>query len=105
MEYKYNNEASGTGLVKNAIPWIAAIAVSLIPSSNYEIPKQVSINYGDYSEFNTQSFINVKSQIDENGQSEVLFSFANKLAENTKDLDNDIAQIISNDFWEMYDRF
>ena len=105
MEYTYNNNASGTGLVKNAIPWIAAIAVGLIPISNYEIPKQVSINYGDYSELNTHSVSEVKSQISENEQAEILNSFAIKLAENTKDLDNDIAQIISNDFWEMYDRF
>ncbi len=34
-----------------------------------------------------------------------LRNYCNELLENTKDLDVDVAQIISNDFWEMYDRF
>jgi len=99
MEYKYSN---GTGLVKTAL---TVFAISLMPSGNHVIPQQVSVNYGDYAETNTQSVISSHSRISENEQAEILFSFASRLAENTKDLDVDIAQIISNDFWEMYDRF
>jgi hypothetical protein len=105
MEYKYIDVTGGTGLVKTALPVIAVFALSLIPNSNHIIPQQISVNYGKYAETNTQSVVSSNSRTGENEQAEILFSFASRLAENTKDLDVDIAQIISNDFWEMYDRF
>lgn len=105
MEYKYTDRTSGTGLVRTALPFIAAIAFSLIPSDNYIIPRQTSVSYGDYAETNTQSVMSSNSHLSEDEQVEILLSFASKLSENTKDLDMEIAQIISNDFWEMYDRF
>ncbi len=103
MEYKYIDGTGGTGLVKTALPFLAVFALNLMPSNNHIIPQQVSANYGEYAETNTQSVISSNSQTSENEQAEILFSFASRLAENTKDLDVDIAQIISNDFWEMYD--
>ncbi len=105
MEYKYIDMTGGTGLVKAALPIIAVFALSLIPDSNHIIPQQNSINYGEYAEINTQAVVNSSVQMNENEQAEILLSFAAKLTENTKDLDVDIAQIISDDFWEMYDRF
>jgi hypothetical protein len=103
MEYNYIDVTGGTGLVKTALPVIAVFALSLIPNSNHIIPQQISVNYGEYAETNTQSVVSSNSRTGENEQAEILFSFASRLAENTKDLDVDIAQIISNDFWEMYD--
>ncbi len=105
MEYNYIDGTGGTVLVKTALPFVAVFALSLMPNSNHIIPQQISVNYEEYAETNTQSVIGSNSRMNENEQAEILFSFANKLAENTKDLDVDIAQIISNDFWEMYDRF
>jgi len=105
MEYNYIDRTGGTGLVKTALPFIAMFALSLMPNNNHIIPQQISVNYGEYAETNTQSVVSSHSRMSENEQAEILFSFANKLAENTKDLDVDIAQIISDDFWEMYDRF
>ncbi|MGI8543326.1 MAG: hypothetical protein ACR2MD_07565 [Aridibacter sp.] len=101
MEYTYIDRASETGFVKTAL--MTVLAVSLVPSSNHFIPQQTSINYGEHAETNTQAVVESNSQISENEQAEILLSFANKLAKKTKDLDNDIAQIISDDFWEMYD--
>ncbi|MGI8495537.1 MAG: hypothetical protein ACR2L1_09540 [Pyrinomonadaceae bacterium] len=103
MEYKYIDLTDGTGLVKTALPFIAVFALSLMPSTNHIIPQQIATNYGEYAENNTQSVVSSYSQMSENEQAEILLSFASKLAENTKDLDKDIAQIISDDFWEMYD--
>lgn len=105
MTVEYIDKASGTGLVKSGLSLMAVLAVSLMPSTNHNIPQQIATNYGEYTENNTQSVVNSYSQMSENEQAEILLSFASKLAENTKDLDVDIAQIISNDFWEMYDRF
>jgi len=82
---------------------MAAIVVSLVPNNNYEIPQSSAVNYGDYSEMETQFVIGLNSQINENKHAEILLSFASKLAENTKDINVEIAQIIINDFWEMYD--
>lgn len=105
MEYKYIDMTGGTGLVKTALPFIAVFALSLVPNSNHIIPQQITTNYGEYAENNTHSVITSNSVMSEDEQAEVLLSFANKLVGNTKDLDVDIAQIVSNDFWEMYDRF
>lgn len=101
MEYTYIDRASETGFVKTAL--MTVLAVSLVPSGNHNIPQQTSVSFGEYAEMNTQAVVKSNSRISENEQSEILFSFATTLAENTKDLDNDIAQIISDDFWEMYD--
>jgi hypothetical protein len=103
MEYKYIDMTGGTGLVKTALPFIAVFALSIIPNSNHNIPQQIATNYGEYAETNTQSVVNSNSRLGENEQAKILLSFASRLTENTKDLDKDIAQIISDDFWEMYD--
>lgn len=103
MEFEYIDKASGTGLVKSGLSLMAVLAVGLMPSSNHIIPQQNAVSYGEYAEMNTQTVINANSRISENEQAEILHSFASKLTENTKDLDKDIAQIISDDFWEMYD--
>lgn len=105
MEYTYIDRANETGLAKTGLSLIAFLAVGLMPSSNHLIPQQTLVNYEEYAEKSTQIVVESNSQVNATEQSEILLSFANKLAENTKDLDNDIAQIISNDFWEMYDRF
>jgi hypothetical protein len=89
--------------VKTGIYSLAVLAVGLMPSTNHFIPKQTTVSYGEYAEMNTQTVIKSNSSINEKEQSEVLLSFAERLSENTIDLDKDIAQIISNDFWEMYD--
>lgn len=104
MEYEYFNKIDGTSLVKTGI-LMAAIATGLMPSSNYIIPQQTSVNYEEYTETGTQSVIVLNSKMREDEQVDILLSFADKLAQNTKDLDLEIAQIISDDFWEMYDRF
>ena len=101
MEYTYIDRASETGFVKTAL--MAVLAVSLMPSGNHTIPQQISVSHEKYAETNTQAVIESDSHISEKEQATILLSFASKLAENTKDLDKDIAQIISNDFWEMYD--
>ncbi len=103
MEYNYIDGTGGTGLVKTALPVIAVFALSLMPNSNHIIPQHISVNYGEYAETNTQSVVGSNSRTGENEQAEILFSFASRLAENIKDVDVEIAQIISNDFWEMYD--
>ncbi len=102
MEHEYFNKSSATGLVKT-VAFMAVIAVSLIPRNNYQIPNQTSAGYEDYAKMETQSFKDVSLPKIEREQSKILLSFASKLIENTKDLDVEIAQIISNDFWEMYD--
>ena len=103
MEYKYIDKASETGLVKTGLSLIAVFGVSLMPNSNHLIPQQNSINYAEYAEANTQPVMISNSSTNENEQAKILLSFANKLAGNTKDLEVDIAQIISDNFWEMYD--
>ena len=103
MKYNYIDATGGTGLVKTTLPFIAVFALSLMPNSNHYIPQQIITNYGEYAENNTQPVTNSNSQMSQNEQAEILLSSANKLAGNTKDLDNDISQIISNDFWEMSD--
>lgn len=108
MEYNYIDRTNETGFVNRIVfngGLMAMFAMSIVPNSNHIIPQQISVNYGEYSEMNTQSVVIIDSRIGENEKIEILLSFASKLAENTKDLDNDIAQIVSNDFWEMYDRF
>jgi len=97
MEYKY---IDGTGLVKTAL---TMVALSLMPSGNHVIPQpqQVSANYGDYAETNNHLIISSNSRTSESEQAKILSSFANRLVENRKDVDEDVAQIISNDFWEM----
>jgi hypothetical protein len=105
MVDEYLDKTSATGLVRTAFPFIAAIAVSLMPSDNYPIKPQVSLNYGDYAKANTQSVINTNSQLSENEQAEILFEFANKLVGNIQDMDYEIAQITSNRFFDMYENF
>jgi len=102
MEYEYFSKSSATNLVKT-IAFMAASAVSLIPSCNYQIPNQTSAGYEDYAKIGTQPFADVELSKTEREKSEIFLSFTGKLIENTKDLDVEIAQIISDDFWEMYD--
>ena len=90
-------------MARTALPYIALFALSLMPSDNHTIPQQIAVSYGEYAENNLQPVIRFNSRMSEDEQAKILFSFASRLAENTKDLDVDIAQIISNDFWEMYD--
>jgi len=104
MEYEYLGKVDGTNLVKTGI-LMAVIAAGVMPSANYSIPQQTSMNFEEYAETNTQSVIASNSRTKEDEQIKILLSFADKLAGNTKDLDIEVAQIISNDFWEMYDRF
>lgn len=103
MENDYYTK--GTSLVKTALLIIPVITGSLVPSVNCEIPQQKTPIFEDYAQLEKQSTTAIVSKMAEKEQAEILLSFANKLAENTKDLDNDLAQIISDDFWEMYDRF
>ena len=106
MEYNYIDRTNETGVVSRIVfngGLMAMFAMSLVPINNYRIPQPIPVNFEKYGETNTQAVIESNSQINEYEQAEILLSFASRLAENTKDLDNDIAQIISNDFWEMYD--
>ncbi len=102
MEYEYFSKTSATNLVKT-IAFMAVSAVSLIPSSNYQIPNQTSTGYEDYAKMGTYTSADVSLRKTQREQAEILLSFADKLIENTRDLDVEIAQIINNDFWEMYD--
>jgi len=101
MPQEYFNKSSATSLVTT----VAFLAVSLIPNSNYEIPDQTSTGYEDYAQMGKQTVANTSLRRIEEEQSGILLAFASKMVESTKDLDIDLAQIISDDFWEMYDRF
>ncbi len=101
MENNFCRTPSVTGLATTAV---AFLAFNLMPDIVHQIPEQEAA-YGQYANLENQKYVELSATKVENKQSEILLSFVSKLSANTKDLDTEIAQIISNDFWEMYDRF
>lgn len=100
-DYYYN----GTGLAKVAPILFASVAL-LVPSNNFEIPLSMnSFDYGDYRDMNPTSSFRRETADIEIVQLKGLASLASELSSDMKDLDPEMAKILSDNIWDIYDRF
>lgn len=100
-DYYYN----GTGLAKLAPILFASVAL-LVPSNNFDIPRSVnSFDYGDYRDMNPTSSFGFQPNENEILHLQILASFATGLSKSMMELDSEMATILSNNLWDIYDRF
>lgn len=98
MARQYLNMASSTGLATA----VALLTIAAIPPEFYELPPIIKVPYGAYSEQNA-TVASSTAMLSEIEKAEILTSFAKSLAENSRSLDPRVSQIISDDFWDMYE--
>jgi hypothetical protein len=106
MKVSGDYNSSGTGLAKLGPMLVASLAFSLVPSNNFDIPHSLSsFGYGDYTEMNPSITFAIENRDHEIEQLEILVSFATELSCNVKDLEPEIAKLLSKNLWDIYDRF
>ncbi len=100
MANPYFNLASSTAVATA----ISLFTVGSVPAEVYELPPIPKEPYGAYAAQNA-SIGSSDSLLSEHEQAEILTSFAQSLVMNTKNLNPMVSQAISDDFWNMYERF
>jgi len=100
MASPYFKLASSTAVTTGLLLY----SVGSIPAEVYDLPSIPKEKYGAYASQNA-SIGSSSSLLSEHDQLEILTSFAQSLVLNTQNLDPIISQVISDDFWNMYERF
>lgn len=99
MEQQYFNSLSATGLATT----VAFLAVSLVPSTIHVIQPEKTNSYEQYIKSKISNYDYAHTSKDK--ESKVLVSFAQRLFENSKDDDSEIAKVTSDGFWEFHENF
>lgn len=98
MTSKYINRAQPTALASA----VAFIAFTNISVDLFEMPSLELAKGGSYTARNSMLGSGYLSDAE---RLNVLTSFAKNLLENSMNLEPDVAQILNDNFWEIYDRF